>query len=142
MAELATMTRTLLIGAVAAALPVMAHAAAAGGDATKGEALFKQRCGVCHTVVEDAAVHPGPLLKGVVGRKAGTVPAFKYSKALPASGLTWDRTNLDKFLTMPGTMVPGTFMVINLPNATERQDVIAFLAKSSAPAPAAKGKAK
>lgn len=142
MAERTTMTRSLLIGAIAAALPALANAAAAGGDATKGETLFKQRCGVCHTVVEDAAVHPGPLLKGIVGRKAATVPAFKYSKALQGSGLTWDRTNLDKFLAMPGTMVPGTFMVISVPNPTERQDVIAFLAKSSAAAPASKVAAK
>ena len=142
MAEFATMTRALLIGAIAAVLPAIANAAAAGGDATRGETLFKQRCGVCHTVVEDAAVHPGPLLKGIVGRKAGTMPTFKYSKALQASGLTWDHANLDKYLAMPGTMVPGTFMVINLPNPVERQDVIAFLSKSSAAAPAAKPAAK
>lgn len=137
MAGLATLPRGLLVAALVAALPAIAHAAAPGGDAAKGGNLFKQRCGVCHAVVDDGAVHPGPLLKGVVGRKAGSIPTFKYSKALRTSGLTWDRANLDKFLANPLSAVPGTFMVISVPNRIERQDIVAYLARASVPSPAA-----
>jgi cytochrome c2 len=121
--------RNLMLGLAAAAVPVLAHAAAApAGDAAKGSALFKQRCSVCHSIVDDTGPRPAPSLKGVVGRPAGSIPAFKYSPALKASKLKWDRASLDKFLTAPGTMVPGTFMVISLPNAAEREDVLAYLA--------------
>src|SRR3712207_773509 len=97
-------------------------------DAKKGEALFKQRCSVCHSVVLPPKPGPGPNLHGVVGRKAALAAPFKYSAALQKSGLTWTPANLDKFLTAPAQTVPGTFMVIALPNAPERRDVLAYLA--------------
>ena len=120
---------TRLAAAVAAmALPALAHAAAVEGNAANGAALFKQRCSVCHYVVEDGAPHPGPLLKGVVGRKAGSTAFKGYSPALKASGKTWTAAGLDEFLVNPAKVVPGTFMVINIPNDAERHDVIAYLA--------------
>jgi len=121
-------SRGFLIGLVALALPALAQAAPAG-DATKGASLVKQRCSVCHTVADDGKTHPAPTLQGVVGRKAGSVAGFKgYSPALKASGKTWTLHELDEFLAMPSKEVPGTFMVINLPNPAERQDVLAYLA--------------
>jgi cytochrome c len=117
------------IGLVLLVSPAFAHAAAAAADAAKGEALFKMRCGACHAVVDDGTPHPGPLLKGVVGRKAASVAGFKgYSAALKASGRTWDRASLDQFLTLPSKLVPGTYMVVSIPDQTERGDVIAYLA--------------
>lgn len=121
-------TTLALIATLALAIPGAAFAAAAPGDPAKGEALFKSRCSVCHAVAEAPGVKPGPLLKGVVGRKAAAVPAFRYSAALKKSNLTWDPPTVDKFLTAPAAMVPGTFMVINLPKADERQHVVAYLA--------------
>ncbi len=122
-------SRAFLIGLAALALPALAHAAAPAGDAAKGATLVKQRCGVCHTVAEDGRSHPGPTLQGVVGRKAASVAAFKgYSPALKASGKTWTLRELDGFLTTPAKVVPGTFMVTNLSNPAERQDVLAYLA--------------
>ena len=121
--------RPLMLGLAAAALPVLAHAAAApAGDPAKGLALFTQRCGICHSVVDDTGPRPAPSLKGIVGRPAASVATFKYSPALKASGLTWTRANLDKWLNSPAALVPGTFMVINLPNTAERGDVLAYLA--------------
>jgi cytochrome c len=121
--------RNLMLGLAALALPAMAHAAAAPkGDPVKGEALVKARCSICHSTVVDTTPRPAPTQKGVVGRKAGTIANFKYSAALKASGLTWTPANLDKFLTNPAAMVPGTFMVISVPNPAERADVIAYLA--------------
>ena len=120
--------RPLVIGLAALALPALAYAADAGGDPAKGAALFKTRCSVCHYVVEDGNPHPAPLLKGVVGRKAGSTAFKGYSPALKASGRTWDKASLDQFLTNPSQLVPGTFMVVTIPNDTERHDVVAYLA--------------
>jgi cytochrome c len=82
-------------------------------------------------VVDDTGPRPAPSLKGVVGRKAAAVPNFKYSSALTASHLDWNRSTLDRFLTAPAATVPGTFMAISVPHPAERADVIAYLAKVS-----------
>jgi cytochrome c2 len=128
MASRLRLSPALLCGLAALAAPLLAQAASTG-DAAKGAALFKQRCSACHTAVDDGKPHPAPTLQGVVGRKAGSLAAFKgYSPGLKALGKTWDRASLDAFLAMPAKQVPGTFMVISLPKADERQDVLAYLA--------------
>jgi len=101
--------------------------AQAKGDTAKGEALFKQRCSACHSVVAPPPPGPAPNLRGVVGRKAAST-TFKYSPALAKSGLTWSAQQLDQFLATPGGVVPGTFMAISVPKAEERRDLIAYLA--------------
>jgi glucose/arabinose dehydrogenase len=63
----------------------------------------------------------------VVGRKAGSAQ-FGYSKALRASGLTWDAATLDRFLASPPKLVPGTSMVVAIPDPTERKAVVDYLA--------------
>lgn len=52
----------------------------------------------------------------VLGRRAASLPNFGYSKALRGSGLIWDAAALDRFLTNPTTAVPGTTMVVPVPN--------------------------
>ena len=59
--------------------------ALADGDAAKGEKVFG-KCKACHDVASDKN-KVGPTLQGVIGRKAGTVPGFKYSEAMMASGV-------------------------------------------------------
>lgn len=113
----------LAIGAVA--LPSLA---ANPGDAARGQTLFNQRCGTCHTVVAGATKPMGPNLRGVVGRKAGSAAGFRYSAALKASAFTWDTAGLDAYLTAPARKVPGTTMMIAVPQAQDRADLIAFLA--------------
>lgn len=97
-----------------------------------GKALFQQNCAVCHATGEAAATGAvagqGPLLAGVMGRQAATVRGFGFTKALEASRITWTADTLDKFLAAPATLVPGTNMVIVLPNPADRADVIAYLA--------------
>jgi cytochrome c len=110
---------------IAAALFVtLAGPAFADGDAANGAKLFS-RCSVCHSATGQNKI--GPTLAGVYGRKAGSLEGFKYSKALLASGLTWDDDTLDRFLAGPSKLVPGTAMVINLPKAEDRADMIAYL---------------
>jgi cytochrome c len=57
------------------------------GDAKRGLEVFEKRCAGCHSLDEDKE---GPRLRGVYGKKAGSVPTFKYSDALKASNVTWD----------------------------------------------------
>ena len=112
-------------GAAAMLLTLMAAApAAAEGDAGRGKTVFG-RCSACHAVTEQNKV--GPHLSGVFGRPAGTVAGARYSKAMTASGITWDEKTLDAFLTEPAKVLPGTTMAIRLPNPQDRADVIAYL---------------
>jgi len=104
-------------------------AADATPDIENGKATFNIMCNVCHSVQQAGVPGEGPNLWGLVGRQAGSQPAFtKYSAALKASGLTWSTQNLDKFLVSPMAMVPGTFMPMLIPDDKTRADVIAYLA--------------
>jgi cytochrome c len=70
----------------------------------------------------------GPSLFGVVGRPAGKIPGFSYSDANRSSGLIWDVPTLDRYLTAPRQVVPGTLMTYaGVKDPTKRADVIAYL---------------
>ena len=112
----------ILAFASAAALAPLAAAPAAPA----GAALFRQRCQSCHALAPGAPSPIGPNLAGVVGRKAGAT-SFRYSPALKAANLTWTRENLDRFLTAPTRMVPGTRMVISVTDAGQRDELVKFL---------------
>src|SRR5258708_36972341 len=70
---------TFALGAFA--LTCLAGAAQADGDAAKGNAAFVRQCAICHTSDKGGDNRFGPNLFGIVGRKAGTVSCFTYSKA-------------------------------------------------------------
>ena len=42
--------------------------------------------------------------------------------------MTWNRETLDSFLIAPARKVPGTRMVVSVPDAQQRARLIAFLA--------------
>ncbi|MEO6995351.1 MAG: PQQ-dependent sugar dehydrogenase [Lacunisphaera sp.] len=110
------------------------------GDPVHGKILFQQSCATCHATSDASALQAGqgPLLAGVVGRSAGSLPSFGYTKALNASHLTWDTATLDQYLASPTTVVPGTNMIVATPSATDRHDLIAYLATLKAIVPSAK----
>jgi len=95
------------------------------GDAQRGKVLY-QNCTSCHSIDENDI---GPKHRGVVGRMAGTAPDYAYSSALKASGILWDTENLDRWLTNPSALVPGTKMFFFLKEAQDRADIIAYLAE-------------
>jgi cytochrome c len=96
------------------------------GDAAKGEKVFAQ-CKACH-VAEAGKNRVGPSLWAVVGRTAGTVPGFNYSKANKESGVTWSEDVLFTYLEAPAKFMPGTRMAFaGLKNPQDRADVIAYL---------------
>jgi cytochrome c len=115
---------------LAAILPAAALAAAvsAAPAPASGEVLFNQRCKVCHSAQAGKPSPLGPNLAGVVGRKAGTA-TFAYSPALKAAGVVWTKPNLDKFLTAPTKMVPGTRMVMAVSDPAQRKALVDYLAK-------------
>src|SRR5476649_1577813 len=106
-----------------------AASAADAGDPVHGKQIYLQSCAVCHSagLEKQSLTGQGPLLAGVIGRKAASLSNFGYSKALSASGLTWDHSTLDRFIAAPSALVPGTTMVISLASASDRADLIAFL---------------
>lgn len=120
------------IALMAAGIVLAAGSALAQGDPKKGEQVFQEQCGTCHVLTGQG--FSGPPLSGVVGRKAGTAQ-FEYSDAMKKSGIVWDDVSLQNFLTDPDKTVPGTAMSFNLPDAQQRDDVIAYLRTLS---PAAK----
>lgn len=95
--------------------------------APNGDQLFRQRCAMCHSVDRARTTPLGPNLVGVVGRKAGAT-TFAYSPQLKASGLTWNAATLDRYLAAPTRVVPGTKMVIAVPNPAERAALVSYLA--------------
>jgi cytochrome c2 len=120
--------RRLFAVAAAAVVPALC-AAGHKPDIENGKTMFNAMCGVCHSVQETGGPHEGPNLLGVVGRKAASEPEFtKYSPALQASKLTWNKKTLDKFLVNPGEKVPGTLMPMQIPDNKTRADVVAYLA--------------
>ncbi|MBR0689441.1 cytochrome c family protein [Bradyrhizobium manausense] len=116
-------TASLAVAAVALALLCAAGPAGATGDAARGQTLYKG-CADCHSIAENGV---GPMHKGVVGRKAGSVPGYDYSPDLKNSGIVWTEDNLDKWLTGPQAMVPETKMFFDVPDAQDRADIIAYL---------------
>jgi cytochrome c len=117
----------LLSFSIAGAALVASIGAAAAQDAAAGEKVFA-KCKICHQIGEGAKNFVGPVLNGVVGRKAGTYPGYHYSDANKNSGIAWDDATLKEYLKNPQKMVPGTKMVF--PGLTSDEDianVIAYL---------------
>lgn len=121
------MKQLLLSLALVAAGAVGASSVANAQDAAAGEKVFI-KCKACHQVGEGAKNAVGPVLNGVVGRKAGTVEGYSYSEANKNSGITWDEATLTEYLKNPRAKVPGTKMAFaGLQSDAEIQNVIAYL---------------
>lgn len=82
------------------------------------------RCQACHSIDQNDL---GPKHRGVVGRRAGSLEDYSYSTALKNSGLTWDEATLDRWLTNPSALAPGTKMFFKIGDPKARADIIAYL---------------
>jgi cytochrome c len=64
----------------------------------------------------------------VLGRKAGSVSDYKYSKAMLAHGNAWSFDEMNNFLIKPKDWIKGTKMSFaGLKNANERAAVILYM---------------
>ena len=86
---------------------VVMTVAAQAQDAAAGEKVFAV-CKACHQIGETAKIGIGPVLNGVIGRRAGTYPGYTYSDANKNSGLTWDEATFQEYIKDPKAKVPGT----------------------------------
>jgi cytochrome c len=132
--------------ATSAALLALALPAFAEGDAAAGEKIFK-KCKSCHAITDASGEEivkggkTGPNLYGVIGRPAGSVEGFKYSKSMSAAGeagLVWDEALVAEFV-----QDPNEFLKARLDDSSAKskmsfklkkggEDVAAYLATFSA----------
>jgi glucose/arabinose dehydrogenase/cytochrome c2 len=111
----------IVLVALVCATPVL------GADANAGKNTFRQQCALCHSAEPgDNGGAQGPNLNGVFGRPAASDPKFGYTKALQGSKLTWDGSTLNRFLASPTTVVPGSAMVVAVPDDADRANLIAY----------------
>ena len=96
-------------------------------DAAAGETVFVV-CKACHQVGETAKNSVGPVLNGIIGRKAGTFPGYTYSDANKDSGLTWDEATFREYIKDPKAKIPGTKMAYTgLKDDQKIGDLLAYL---------------
>lgn len=118
--------------AIAAAVLLAATGHGWAQDVAAGEKIFAQ-CRACHQIGENAKNGVGPVMNGILGRKAGTVEGYNYSDANKTSGLTWDEATMMVYLENPKAKIPGTKMVYaGLKDEARRKDLIAYLAQFGA----------
>jgi cytochrome c2 len=115
------------LGGIAVVLLVTLTGPGHAQNAASGAQIFRAQCSICHSPQPGRNV-VGPSLFGVVGRHSGIIPDFHYSTANRASGLVWDPPTLDRYLTAPREVVPGTLMSYpGLKDDHKRSDLIAYL---------------
>ncbi len=103
----------------------------ASTSSAEGAKIFK-KCAACHSIVEGGANKIGPALWGVIGRKAGSVSDYKYSKAMAAYGKSWSFKEMNGFLIKPKDWIKGTKMSFaGLKNEKERAAVILYMNENS-----------
>ena len=122
----------VLLGCCVAALPTsFLPALAQDLPDPAGERIFSQ-CKTCHEVGEDARHKIGPHLDGIIGRVAGSMDGFKYSRAMREAGengLVWDRAALDSYLEKPRVFIPGNRMSFRgMSDSQDRATLIEWLA--------------
>lgn len=116
------LARSLLV----ATATMIAGAALAEGDVAAGEKVYK-KCKTCH-VIDKEQNKVGPHLVGVMGRTAGAVDGFKYSKAMMESGITWDEETIAAYLADPKGYIKGNKMAfVGLKKEKDIANVIAYL---------------
>jgi cytochrome c len=88
-------------------LAIIGTGEARAQDAAAGEKEFAV-CKACHQIGENAKNAVGPVLNGVIGRKAGSVAGYSYSDANKNSGITWDEATFREYIKDSRAKIPGT----------------------------------
>jgi cytochrome c len=137
----------LLLSLAALSVVVLTTGSVRSAERMDGKALYLANCSNCHGVLTTdghgrldstpkpvatqlaVALPPGPTLNGVLGREAGTVPGYEYSRAFLSAlrGVVWTRTTLDRWITDTPAWVPGAIMVYRQPDPAIRARIIDYL---------------
>jgi glucose/arabinose dehydrogenase/cytochrome c2 len=97
-------------------------------DIRNGQQAFVQLCSSCHRAGDVPGGSVGPDLTRAYGRLAGRGDNFDYSTNMADSPILWNYFLLNKFLSSPQVLMPGTKM--SSPPITDskvRHTIIAFL---------------
>ena len=96
-------------------------------SAAEGAKVFS-KCKACHSIAKTGGNKIGPALWGILGRKAGSLTDYKYSKAMAAYKKSWTFEEMDGFLTKPKEWIKGTKMsYAGLKNAKDRAALILYM---------------
>ena len=108
----------------------------ASASVADGEKVFK-KCAACHSIAKGGGNKIGPALWGVLGRQAGSVSDYKYSKAMAAHGKKWSFEEMNSFLIKPRDWIKGTKMSFaGLKSKNDRVAVILYMnEKTDSPLP-------
>ncbi len=122
--------KSKLILASLAAIAFSVTAQAAEPDADKGKKVFR-KCKACHEI-EKEKNKVGPHLVNLIGRKAGMLEGYKFSKAMKAKGadegLVWTEEVLLEYLVKPRDYVKGTKMAFpGLKKEKDRVNLVAYM---------------
>ena len=99
----------------------------ASASAADGKKVFI-KCGACHSIAKGGGNKIGPALWGVLGRQAGSISDYKYSKAMATHGKLWSFEEMNGFLIKPKDWIKGTKMTfVGLKKETERAAVILYM---------------
>jgi len=132
--------RALIIGVALLLGPgveALAAPAPAQAQVDAGRRLFA-RCTNCHEVGAGARNGFGPQLNGIVGRKAGSAPAYAYSPALKQAGFVWNEQKLVAFIRDSEKVVPGNKMrFLSFMSEKQASDIVAYLRTQGAVAASA-----
>ena len=97
----------------------------AAGDVLRGAALYQTSCTACHAIDSNKV---GPAHRGLIGRRVGSLPGYRYSDELARSRLRWTPQTLNLWLEDPEELVAGQRMGFQVDSPQERADLIAYLA--------------
>ena len=97
------------------------------GDLAHGEKVFK-KCSACHMIAAGGKNMIGPNLWNVIGRTAGSVSDYKYSKAMVAYAKEWSFEEMNSYLIKPQAYIKGTKMAFaGLRKEKDRASVILYM---------------
>jgi cytochrome c len=103
----------------------------ASTSSAEGAKIFK-KCAACHSIAQSGGNKIGPALYGVIGRKAGAISDYKYSKGMAAHGKLWSFEEMNGFLIKPKNWVKGTKMSFaGLKKEKDRAAVILYMNENS-----------
>ena len=103
----------------------------ASTSSADGKKVFK-KCAACHSINQGGGNKIGPALWGVLGRQAGSLTDYKYSKAMANHGKKWTFEEMNGFLIKPKDWIKGTKMAFaGLKNPNERAAVILYMNENS-----------
>lgn len=117
---------TLVLAAILG-LTLHVAPARAQADVAQGQKLFQQRCAICHSLSAAQKKPTGPHLEKLFGRKAASIEDFNYSAGMKGATIVWDEQTIAQYLAGPAKMVPGTTMPVGVPQAADREDIVAYL---------------